>query len=85
MQPRLIQRRKNRIYPLLEHPRFRAAYDFLLLREQSGESLENAGQWWTDFQDANKEQRDAMVDALPGAKKKRSRPRRKKLQNGNPP
>lgn len=31
----------------LKHPRFRAAYDFLLLREKSGENLGGAGDWWT--------------------------------------
>ena len=31
----------------LNHKRFRAAYDFLLLREKSGENLEGAGDWWT--------------------------------------
>jgi poly(A) polymerase len=31
----------------LKHPRFRAAYDFLLLREKSGENLGGAGTWWT--------------------------------------
>jgi poly(A) polymerase len=85
IQPRLIQRRKNRIYPLLEHPRFRAAYDFLLLREQSGEQLEHAGSWWTDFQEANKEQRDNLIESLPGNNKKRSKPRRRKRQSSNIP
>ncbi|MDF1643706.1 MAG: polynucleotide adenylyltransferase PcnB [Pseudomonadales bacterium] len=85
LQPRLIQRRKNRIFPLLEHPRFRAAYDFLLLREQSGEQLDQAGSWWTDFQDANREGRDSLIDALPGNKRKRSKPRRRKPKNGNSP
>jgi poly(A) polymerase len=31
----------------LKHKRFRAGYDFLLLREKSGENLGGAGQWWT--------------------------------------
>lgn len=31
----------------LKHKRFRAAYDFLLLREKSGEDLGGAGDWWT--------------------------------------
>ena len=85
LQPRLVQRRKNRIYPMLEHPRFRAAYDFLLLREQSGEQLDQAGQWWTEFQDANTEQRDELIEALPGNKRKRSKPRRRKPQGNNNP
>jgi poly(A) polymerase len=32
-------------------PKFRAAYDFLLLREQSGEDLNGLGAWWTRFQE----------------------------------
>ena len=31
----------------LKHKRFRAAYDFLILREKSGEKLGGAGDWWT--------------------------------------
>ena len=31
----------------LKRARFRAAYDFLLLREKSGENLGGAGAWWT--------------------------------------
>ena len=31
----------------LKHPRFRAAYDFLLLREKSGENLGGVGDWWS--------------------------------------
>ena len=31
----------------LKHPRFRAAYDFMLIREKSGENLGGAGEWWT--------------------------------------
>ena len=32
---------------LIRHPRFRASYDFLLLREKSGEDLNGIGAWWT--------------------------------------
>lgn len=48
LQQRLLTRRSPQ--KLAEHPRFRAAYDFILLREQSGESLDGAGEWWTRFQ-----------------------------------
>lgn len=48
LQQRLITRRQPQ--KLAAHPRFRAAYDFVLLREQSGESLQDAGDWWTRFQ-----------------------------------
>ena len=33
---------------LIRHPRFRASYDFLLLREKSGEDLKGVGAWWTN-------------------------------------
>ena len=47
-----------------QHPRFRAAYDFLLLREQAGELPAGLGDWWTRYQDADEDQREAMVQAL---------------------
>ena len=34
----------------LQQPRFRAAYDFLLLRNESGENLQQQCDWWTDYQ-----------------------------------
>ena len=36
---------------VLDHPRFRASYDFLVLREQAGEILGGAGLWWTKQQE----------------------------------
>ncbi len=57
LQWQLSRRSGGRAERLLEHPRFRAAYDFLLLREQAGEEMHGLGQWWTDFQDADPEQR----------------------------
>jgi poly(A) polymerase len=53
LQLRLPKHRKRKPELLAEHPRFRAAYDFLLLREQSGENLEQLGEWWTDYQQKN--------------------------------
>ena len=51
LQLRLPRIRSRKCQDLLGHPRFRAAYDFLLLREQSGEDLDGLGQWWTDYQE----------------------------------
>ncbi|MBB3059607.1 polynucleotide adenylyltransferase PcnB [Microbulbifer rhizosphaerae] len=64
MQLRLPRRTGNRAQHLSEHPRFRAAYDFLLLREESGEIQQGLGQWWTEFQEADEEQRQTMVSKL---------------------
>jgi len=53
-----LQRRKGRkAAELVDHRRFRAAYDFLLLREQAGEETQNLGAWWTEFQTLPFEQR----------------------------
>lgn len=73
--------RRNRAAQLLTHPRFRAAYDLLLLRESSGEALDGLSQWWTDFQNSDEHQRSAMQGANPreeerSAPKKRRRRRR---------
>ncbi len=52
MQLRLEKSRSNnRAKKLIEHPRFRAAYDFLLLRAESGEVEQEQADWWTSFQD----------------------------------
>lgn len=48
LQHRLL--RQDRADQALEHPRFRAGYDLLLLREESGEDLGGLGRWWTEYQ-----------------------------------
>jgi poly(A) polymerase len=53
MQRRLERRMKKHLEGILTHPKFRAAYDFLLLREQAGEQLADAGKWWTEYQKDN--------------------------------
>ncbi|WP_246164798.1 polynucleotide adenylyltransferase PcnB [Litorivicinus lipolyticus] len=53
MQLRLPNTQTRRALSLLRNPRFRAAYDFLLLREQSQEIDPGLGRWWTDFQVEN--------------------------------
>ncbi|WP_199775477.1 polynucleotide adenylyltransferase PcnB [Microbulbifer pacificus] len=65
MQSRLPRRAGERAFRLMELPKFRAAYDFLLLREDSGEIPAGLGQWWTEFQQADEEQRLQMVRDLP--------------------
>jgi len=65
MQPRFERREGKRALRLLAHPRFRAAYDFLLLRAASGEVSEELAAWWTDIQTANEEERVARVEQQP--------------------
>jgi poly(A) polymerase len=49
MQPRFEKRVGRYPYRLIESPRFRAGYDFMLLRCATGEKTPSLGQWWTDF------------------------------------
>jgi poly(A) polymerase len=79
LQPRFEQRAGKRPFGLIEHPRYRAAYDFLLLRCESGEMPATLGQWWTDFALANGEQRLAMLQADSEPKKRRRRRPKKPL------
>jgi len=75
LQPRFPQRAGRRPYRVLEHPRFRAAYDFLMLRCESGEVDRELGEWWTRFQDADEKSRQQML-AQEGPPRKRRRRRR---------
>jgi poly(A) polymerase len=77
MQPRFEQRSGVRPLRLLALPRFRAAYDFLLLRCESGEVDAELGSWWTEFQDASEERRAEMLLPDSGGDKKKRRRRRK--------
>ena len=53
MQVRLARHSNRRPHRLIENPRFRAAYDFLLLRAESGEGVTELADWWTQFQQDN--------------------------------
>lgn len=50
LQARFDQRQRKRVFRLLAHPRFRAAYDFLVLRAGSDPKLAESAQWWTEAQ-----------------------------------
>jgi len=81
LQARFERRSGKRALRLLEHPRFRAAYDFLLLREQAGEDTGQLGQWWTDMQELPAEQRLTQISAAPDSRK---RPGRTRTRRPNP-
>jgi poly(A) polymerase len=66
LQPRLEHPRGRRALRILEHPRFRAAYDLLLLRAQHGLASEDMAQWWTRIQEVSAEERGQMADSLSG-------------------
>ena len=85
LQPRFEQRSGKRPYALIEQARFRAGYDFLLLRAESGEIPAELGQWWTDFLNADGETRAAMLlPQKPDEAKKRRRRKRKPAADKTP-
>ena len=65
LQPRFENQSPKKIYRLLLHPRFRAAYDFMLLRCESNQLDKNIGIWWTSFIDADHHEKSLMVKQLP--------------------
>ncbi|HMN43437.1 MAG TPA: polynucleotide adenylyltransferase PcnB [Povalibacter sp.] len=65
MQPRFALRSGRRALRLLDHPRFRAAYDFLLLRAAAGEVDAELATWWTEIQTLSPDERIARVEQRP--------------------
>ncbi len=78
LQNRLENRQGKRPYALLQNKRFRAAYDFLLLRADVCMAPKELADWWTEFQTADKQRQQEMQVALPADKSKRRRHRKRK-------
>lgn len=84
LQSRLPSRFGKKPDRTLEHKRFRAAYDFLLLREQAGEKTDQLGEWWTEYQEATEERKQAMKQSSgKGQKRKRKRKPRPKTNSSD--
>jgi len=79
LQPRFSVLKGKRAFKLLEHRRFRAAYDFMMLRVSVGEVEDEVGRFWTDVQKQDAEQRARSFQLAPkqGTRKRRRRPRRR--------
>lgn len=85
LQWRMAPRSAKQVESVYTHPKFRAAYDFLVLREEAGDDTGNAGQWWTDFQACDSAGQRAMIDNLkpaPGTNKRKRRRRKKPQETG---
>lgn len=89
MQLRLPKTRSRKAAELTQHPRFRAAYDFLLLRQQSGEDLQELCDFWTEIQKdhppAASRSHDRRSDGAGERNdgQRRRRPRRRRNGNNN--
>ena len=85
LQPRFLQRGGQRPYRLLEHPRFRAAYDFFALRAASANAPQEVARWWERFQAVSPDEREEMLvadEAGPKKKRRRRRPKRRAPDEG---
>jgi poly(A) polymerase len=85
LQPRFEKRAGRAPMRLLEQPRFRAAWDFLVLRAESGEIETALADWWREFQDVDDERREAMLVPDTAKKRRRSRGRGRKADDKAPP
>lgn len=81
LQRKFEKRTPKRVERLFSHRRFRAAYDFLILREQCGEDIGELSQWWTQFEQADNEQRARLISSLGSNRPKRRRKNPKKRRS----
>jgi poly(A) polymerase len=86
LQDKLARREGKRAFKTFEHLKFRAGYDFLLLRaeiENTPELIELA-KWWTDFQTVSNDARMQMIKGIkssPGSKRRAPRKRKKPTES----
>lgn len=79
LQPRLERLTAGNVAKVLEHRRFRAAYDFLMLRVEAEDVPAELGDWWTDAQVQEPEE---LMQKLPLERSRRRRRRRRYRRNG---
>ncbi len=84
LQLKLPKRHGKQAWRLLSEPRFRAAYDFLLLRETAGEATEGLAGWWTEFQETDEAGQQKMLADLGRSKAKTTSKRRRRPRNKKP-
>ncbi len=83
MQHRLKYRRGKMLLSLLDHPRFRAAYDFMLLRTTIGEVDQLVADWWTKIQDVDAEQQKQMLSDITPMRRRKKHYRKKPSHYNN--
>ena len=64
LQLKLHSRIGKQPYKTLKHPRFRAAYDFMLIREKASNEMKGLGKWWTDFQRNDDNLKKSLINDL---------------------
>ncbi len=86
LQLRFERNQGTRAFKFIEHPKFRAAYDLLLLRaEAEGGNLAKSAAWWTSFVEGTDEQRSVIArSAAKGNRNRNNNRRRRKPKNSKP-
>jgi len=87
LQPRFDKRTGRAPYRLIEHPKFRAAWDFLHLRTQAGDIPEELSIWWDRFAHASHAEREELLRTASTSSdkpRKRRRSRRKPAKGTTP-
>ena len=64
LQLKLNDRLKNNPNKIIKHPRFRAGYDFLLIREKVSKDKSDLGKWWTNFQRNDAKSQQKMLEKV---------------------
>lgn len=82
LQPRFDQQSDGRARRLLGHPRFRAAYDFLLLRAEIGQVDRATAEWWTEVQTRLVPEASVQEDADEVASETDEAPRKRRGRRG---
>lgn len=77
LQHRLLQRRPYMLYRLINHPRFRAAYDFLLLRAEIKEIDPSIASWWTHFLEADDATKKQLIQTITQTPRGTKRPKKR--------
>ncbi len=83
LQLRLERQGGRRSLRVLGHPRFRAAYDFLLLRGEAGEVPLELCEWWTEFQEMHPEKREKEITKTRPRKRRRRRRPQGRVEAGD--
>lgn len=84
LQPRFEKRVGQMPFRLLEQPRYRACYDFMLLRAEVGELPQELADWWTRFAEVDGEERETMVANLKHTQSASQPARRKRRPRAKP-
>lgn len=78
LQHRLARRHRRTIRAVSVHPRFRAAWNLLRLREEADGTAEPVSPWWAAYEEADEDGREAMIAEATTDAPRRKRPRRRR-------